>query len=384
MLRICVLLIGGFLGTLHPLSARWQATVKSIWLNGKNTRLYLNYEADQGRMKRFDLEINFRVKGSNRIRMAKELSFESDENTITPYDFFLEEGVYDVNIDIRDKETGVLQPPISLDYTSRVNVRKFTFSDIFLSYDETATFSQVEPLLLPILLPEREYVYFFMEVYAPGLSQIDASADLFNKTSKNRPPSTHYESLENTSLSLPVTNGKTIFSGRFEISRLTEGEYLIQIRVSAGGINERHNSTSFIIEGNVQDRIFNDTEKAIQMMEYAVSPEMVRGLLRIGDDTRQQDSMIRVWNIMYPDNPKEEMENYFRQIYVFLDSMAYPGETWQSDRARIFLRYGKPDSDPSQGRQFTRDGKEFERWTYIRWDLSFIFERRNKQFVLID
>ena len=384
MLRICVLMLICWLGFISPLSARWQATVKSIWLNGKNTRLYLNYIPDQGRQRAFDLEISFRVQESNRIRIAKELSFQSDEAVTTPYDFFLEEGAYEVNIDIRDKETGILQPPISLEYTSQVNVNAFTFSDVFLSYNEGSIFSQEEPLLQPILLPEREYVHFFMEIYAPGFANVEASADLFAKTNKNRPPSTHYESLENTSLNLAVNNGKTIFRGQFEIARLTEGEYLIQIKVSAGGVRERHNSTSFLIEGNVQDRIFANPDRAIEMMEYAVDPMMIQDLIGINDPIMKQDSMLSVWNHMYPDNGKLEMENYYKQLYVFLDSVAYPGETWQSDRARIFLRYGKPDSDPSQGRQFTRDGKEFERWTYIRWDLSFIFERRNKQFVLID
>ena len=90
------------------------------------------------------------------------------------------------------------------------------------------------------------------------------------------------------------------------------------------------------------------------------------------------------WKHLYD----EDTENYFESYYekMFKANFRFKGEVqngtplsgWQTDRGRIFVQYGEPAEKVIEIK-----GRPYLLWTYVRWSLSFLFEQRDQQFILV-
>ena len=370
------------ISSYQPLSAQWQAGIKNIRLGASNTQLFLHF-SNENNNQTYTGEITFREKISHHIQHRKELIHRPGAQEVVTYSFQLPSGEYEVDIDLKgnvDNKHALK----TMTYNCRFGDERTELSDIFLSYQPIVQINGQVPLLELVLLPERGEVNYYMEIYSSGIPELIADAILLMKKTQEFTEATHYESIEKNRTILNVLNGKARLSGSFDISALVAGEYLFQIIIDDGTGFKKYNSTSFTIEGGIRNRVFANIEESIQMMEYILPGQDIAHLLSIKNREVKMDSLEKVWHRLYPENGPESMENFYERIYTFLDSLSEVGEDWRSDRAKIYVQYGKPDQGSEGSGTFTYRNKAYLRWTYLNFDLSFTFEKRNNTYYLIE
>ena len=75
------------------------------------------------------------------------------------------------------------------------------------------------------------------------------------------------------------------------------------------------------------------------------------------------------------------MEIYFNKIYVANERYEEDRPGWETDRGKIYVQYGEPGQEKT-GLEIR--GKTYRRWTYPEWSLTFLFEKRNQRYVLVE
>jgi len=375
--------------TSSELYAQWEATIKTIAQGTYNTRLFLNYSPLQSEEKEFQVEISFRIPTNHRVIHATEFYLTTREAQLFNYPFDLPKGEYEVEIDILDLESQIYVN-LSRTYQCNYEANALSVSNIFLATESAQSFEAFSPILqpIPILTRASDSVFFYLEIYAPGYEQIPAEAILFSPQQHEQPQTKRYTEREKKFKQLPVSRGRAIFTGGFDITQLEVGNYRILININEG--TSVNTTTRFIIKGDIQQRIFEHIDESIRMMKYIIPEQRIDELLDIADPDRRKDSLLYTWEQLYPNTPDQpfraemEFETYYRKIYRFIDSVAYENEDWNSHRAKVYLMYGEPDGSWEQISRFEKDQKLFERWTYYQYNLSFTFERRNNQYILIE
>lgn len=373
-----------FLLMASPLSAQWKAGISNIRLRGFNTQMFLNFNPGPGLATGpYFIEIVFRRAGTRSVVHRKELQVAPKTLEVFPVLFSLPQGEYEVDIDFLE-ESRHQHTLKQLTYTCRYDSRKLSSSDIFLSYEPFEPQAREIPLLEPVLLPEKGEVYYMMEIYAPGYSQVTVEAILLEAKSQDYPSAVHYQSLQKSRQVLPVANGMSTLRGVFDISNLREGAYLIQVVIPKQGDEGLNLGTPFRIEGYVTERVMANIDESVQMMAYVLPQNKVLRMIQLPNPEQKRDTLVQAWKTLYPERPEEAMEDYFRRMYTFVDSLATGEEDWRCDRARIFTLYGKPDQGFGPKGTFTYQGDNYLRWTYSHYELSFTFKKRNNRYILLE
>ncbi len=378
------------LAEVSILHAQWETTIKSIAdpKEPNNTSFFLRHQIVKERLREYHVEVSFRLPGSHRTVAAKEMYISAQNPRLFTFPFFIPYGTYEVDVDILDTQGGKSFTKQML-YQSRYLPGELSISDIFLARRPSNNFRNLSPILqpIPIFSSGENTIFFYLEVYDPKLSQISVNATLLSEQAQEQPQVIHYVSLQNTFKQVPVVDGKAIFSGSFEIATLPRGQYRILIRAS--GEQTVENTINFIIKDKIQERIKQNLDENLAMMKY-ILPQDKFDVLQGLDNSLKWDSLRSVWHHLYPSTnelpfyAETSMEDYYRKLFLFQDSLAYPGENWTSDRAKIFLFYGVPDGGWKALHTFTHRGKKYEQWPYSSQNLIFTFERRNNTYVLIE
>lgn len=383
---VCILLLANSL-LAH---GQWEAIIKSIAdpEGPNNTSFFLQYQMVKETPQTYHVEISFRLPGSHRTVAAKELYISAQSPKLFTFPFFIPYGKYEVDVDIVNTQ-GEDSFTKQMIYQSRYLPGQLSISDIFLAKRPSDNFNNLAPLLqpIPIFSSGENAIFFYVEVYDRRSTQISVDATLLSQQPQEQPQVIHYVSLQNSSKVLPLENGKAIFSGSFEIATLPRGQYNILIRATGGQTVD--NTINFIVKDKIQARIKQNLDANLSMMKYILSEEKVEALKNL-DASQKWDSLQAVWTNISPgtdESPfytENAMEAYYRKLFVFQDSLAYPGEDWTSDRAKIFLFYGVPDKGWEELRTFEHNGKWYEQWTYSADNLIFTFQKRNNSYFLIE
>ena len=370
--------------------AQWEAIIKSIAdpEGTNNTSFFLQYQVVKEKLQTYHVEISFRLPGSHRTVAAKEMYLSAQSPKLFTFPFFIPPGKYEVDVDIVDTQ-GENSFTKQMIYQSRYLPGQLSISDIFLAKRPSDNFNKLAPILqpIPIFSSGEDDIYFYVEVYDLRSSQISVDATLLSAQPQEQPQVIHYVSLQNNSKLLPLENGKAIFSGSFEIADLPRGQYNILIRATGGQTVD--NTINFIVKDKIQERIKQNLDANLSMMKYILSEEKVEALQQL-DATQKWDSLQAVWANISPSTDEapfyteNSMEAYYRRLFTFQDSLAYPGEDWTSDRAKIFLFYGVPDKGWEELHTFEHRGNRYEQWTYSADNLIFTFQKRNNTYFLIE
>lgn len=381
--RSCRLFILFFLAPFCLKGAEWEVTLKNVNEDGYNTFLYLKYQPnDQDRDQRIRrpqvISINFRKKGTFPIVLSKEDRVEARTAGVFSIGLSLDPGVYDVSIDIVDWLSDT-HTPLSLEYNCQIYPDRLSVSDIFLSYQHGATISAVEPILDLNLLSEIQKIHFLIEIYSKIPRQLSLRAILYQEIdSLNSSSVSIWLDINKITRVIKTDNSRTVFGNELDISDLSEGRYLLQIHIYDDDSLLLKPSTEFLIEGSIKQKIFEDLENSIKMMKYVLPAGELNRLLKL-DEASRELAFRQAWSKLYGNSADSRMKDYYKRIYAINQRLAQEGEDWQSDRGRIFLQYGEPVYN-----DITIGGKEYVRWTYIKWDLSFLFEKRNQSYILVE
>ena len=379
-----------FIGLCTPLQAQWEATIKSLAdpLGPNNTSLFLRYLPSPEKTKQFHVEISFRLPRTHRTISAREMNIQVSRPKLFTFPFQIPPGNYEVDIDILDAE-GLSSTTRQMTYQSRFEKGQLSISDIFLAPQPSTDFQNLSPILaqIPTFSEGRDSLFFYLEVYTPSPSRVPVEATLLAEKPHQQPQSDLYVSLQNASKSIQIVNGKAVFSGGFDISNLKRGQYRILIRAS--GEIPVENTINFVIKDAIQKRIQKNLIHSIEQMSYILPQNRIKELLLVSPEN-QWDTLISVWRNLYPSTEKlpfhteNSMESYFRRMYTFQDSLAYEGESWESDRAKVFLFYGIPDGGWNQVKKFVRKNNSYEQWAYRSENLIFTFQKQNNRYSLVE
>ena len=187
-------------------------------------------------------------------------------------------------------------------------------------------------------------------------------------------------------LELKLTNNKNSINKSFEDLEINnEGFYTIDFTIPEdfyGKINAEittsslsKNFTLFNYYGN--DILWSDDIKEIVGMMRYILPGSELKVLNDMNDKQKIDYIIDFWKDKDPDETTEENElltEFINRFNFVNQNLSDVGRGWRSDRGRIYVIYGAPDtverhSDPNEG--------YYEVWTYPN-GLEFTFLDRNR------
>lgn len=367
----------------HSLSAQWEIAVKNLLRDSYNSIVYLKYEGSDLKNREVRLTIGFRQRNEHNFILSKEVSLRVNSGQTYPLYFKVPQDDYLVSVDIQDVETG-MYTYLEQAFSSTVSRERFSVSDIFLSYSEDKDSVLLQPILRPILQPGKK-LYFFLEVYDRDYREVPVRAYLLKeKTATESLSATTYDSRKYTSKVLYVFKDKdrrADFGDFFTLEDLDAGEYLIQILVYDDEQYLDEISTRLVIEGKTKQMIYGDLDASIRMMKYMLSQQEIDSLLNIEDPLLKRERFDREWRDQYAEEAEPQMEMYFKKIYTANERFAEDQPGWETDRGRIFIQYGEPGQEKS-GVEIK--GQSYRRWTYPAWSLTFLFEKRNQRYVLVE
>lgn len=361
------------------LQAQWTVHVKNLYLNGNNTQLLLQYEHKEQGEKKFQLTTSFRKLDNNRVVYEKEFSLTVSSNTTYPIGYKLPEGNYMLYVLVSYPGVNEYQQPIQVSYQCKEKAR---ISDICLTGLPISFFNP--HLLIPThpLDAALSKLYYYAEVYGDFSGSVSATTILCTNTGTLNDNITYYHSLSKNTQELIVKNGKAVLAGQFDIAGMPEGEYLIQIDVFDDRQHIGHSNAFFSRKSSILGRIYQDLDLSIAMLKHIHKDGQTKNLQKPATYEDKKSYFTKVWQELNPEDPETEMTQYYKKIYSFVDSIALPGEIWDSDRAKIYVQYGKPDANNGILR-FSKGSRNYERWIYKQFHLSFTFEQRNNRFILI-
>ncbi len=187
-------------------------------------------------------------------------------------------------------------------------------------------------------------------------------------------------------LELELTNNKNSINKSFKDLEINnEGFYTIDFTIPEdfyGKINAEittsslsKNFTLFNYYGN--DILWSDDIKEIVGMMRYILPGSELKVLNDMNDKQKIDYIIDFWKDKDPDETTEENElltEFINRFNFVNQNLSDVGRGWRSDRGRIYVIYGAPDtvdrySDPNEG--------AYEVWTYPN-GLKFTFLDRNR------
>ena len=218
-------------------------------------------------------------------------------------------------------------------------------------------------------------------VYAPGYTSLSIRAVLYQEAeNESEAPTVAYQSLHQTNRALNLEFGSTLFRDSVDLTGLTGGEYMIQVLVYVDDDFVLDEKTWFVKGGDIKQRIYEDLDSSIRMMRYVAPETQLDSLLRNEDPQVKEVEFLRMWEKLYKEEAESQMEQYFQKIYAANDRYEEtdtPG--WLTDRGRIFIKYGEPREGALEVK-----GTSYLRWTYAKWSLSFLFEKRNQVYQLVE
>lgn len=383
-------------------AAQWKAILKTIIQDQNNTLLFLQYTPSELNFKDFKVEVAFQSANSYQIIYEKEFSVQVREATVITIPFKFDVGEYIATIDILERKNNqhfLFQVP----YQCTADLRQTSLSDILLSYNAFTYEDRFESKkLTPTLNPTRgldsDSLYFWMEIYAPRDGAFLGKAVIFRKavsskldTSRVADEATPYTSEDEKYFFPQVKGGIGIYTDWFSVDSLKEGEYQLFVYIyDEDDIFIDDKTVSFIVKGSLEQKILADLATSIRMMKYTAFSEVkIQELLSISDPNEQEKAFKLTWHQLFTsrnwdgelgEEEQTKMEQYYQRIYDANAMLGPSGENWDSDRGRIYVQYDKP----SLKNKVKIGNKNYERWTYGQWDLSFLFEETLDGYVLID
>jgi len=411
-----------FFWSFCSLHAQWSLDVKNILGEKANTRVFLGYESPTQTSKAFTAEViirpsativepltvkvdtlqrpkfqsltikkNKQMVGKYRaepmamtpVLIQKEVKLTTSRSRIFTLDFTLPPGKgYLIDVDIfnpiLDKHTLLtLETPFLVHPEDEVKR-----SDLLISYVPGLRSAMEQPILSRILKDDTPEIYQALKLQAVGYDAITIRSILYQEKSQGDGGSSQaFQSVyQANKIIYPDTKGRANFQDTLDISKIDPGKYLILILIYSGQGEPKVERVRFVKGRDIQRRIFADLDNSIRMMQYLAPEDRLNELLQKDTIVVKEAEFRRTWDRLYPKDTQEKMEAYYQKVYEANSRYEEAGSAgWQSQRGKIFILYGDPTEEMVEIR-----GKSYLRWIYPKWSLSFLFEERNQNWVLVE
>jgi GWxTD domain-containing protein len=159
----------------------------------------------------------------------------------------------------------------------------------------------------------------------------------------------------------------------FDARDWNTGSYTVNLRAMADGGKMSANSTVKIALDVTQAMLAEYFEETLEILSLIASGEELQALETSTPEMRAQEWR-KFWEKRDP-NPatavNEALEQLLVRIRVASQRYSRYGAAWRSDRGQVYIRYGEPDK--IEGRTDRTNRGEYEVWTYLSVDKTFVF-----------
>jgi GWxTD domain-containing protein len=158
------------------------------------------------------------------------------------------------------------------------------------------------------------------------------------------------------------------------LDNLSMGRYTLELALAGGGKAAKTSGTFEIDESRFPIDVNIDDTMAL--LSYIASRSELQPLKEATGAERK-----RLWMEFWakrdpnPETPENEfLTEFFERVRYANANFGYFGSGWKTDRGRIYIRRGPPDSVES--RPVTASGPAYEVWYYYERNLTFVFVDR--------
>ena len=361
--------------SLFSQSNNWQIAAKVINERGFNTQIFIQHDTSLNlQHAMLNYEIMIRPQGRHEQIVRSKKSVPTNRSAIYKPKFKLPNGLFDIEISIQDSNLNYLYEE-TIQFDSDHGPPSLKVTDIFLSYQLITQLSSNIPLLSPSIPSEANELFFAVEIKNNAQRELTARAVLFREISETlSDKATAFHSKQQINRVLNKNKRGELFADKFSLEKLTQGNYLIEVLIYEDDRLLLERSTEFSIDWKGKTRIFEDLETSVQMM--------MLGFPRLNQTHFQPLNRIEFedwWRNQYGVDATLEMEQYFKRVFQADALYSHKIEGWKTDRGKIHIQYGEPDQILPK----KVGNKEFQRWHYVEWNLSFIFEKKASGFALV-
>ena len=304
----------------------------------------------------------------------------TNENFIQ-FNFVLEPGQYRLEMFFTDKNTN-----ITTKINKKITVRTFDSEKLLLSdiqiaslvepSEERSNFVKNGTKIIPnpsrIFDSNFSHAEFYFEIYNllfSGTNVITSftmsylvkneSNDIIFNFSRN-----YSKPNEAISINFPIP-----------INALNTGEYRLEIEVIDEDTKDTASAwTTFSIYRSPMDLRFVDFDKAVDMLRVIATNKEIKGLKKVSQQNRQV-ALKNFWKSKDPTPgtiENEYMIEFYSRINYANKVFKSPGkEGWNTDRGKIYIRFGAPDIINQTSA--TYGWEKYEMWIYHNKSQSFIF-----------
>lgn len=358
-------------------AANWQASFKNRLYFHYNTCLYLSDISGASQGKRVSINMRMREQGHPFFSFQKNMDWIVGLQPVSISYFRFSKGNYEVFIDIYCAETGEMTS-LKYDYACVPMENGLHASDIFLDYEPIRSLGENGPILTELVDEKKQKLYFYQEIHSPK-NILTARAILYQeKKSQEDIKATTYASVRQVNQILAMQNRAGLFVGEFDLGSLLAGKYLIEILIYADAQLLAEKSIRFEISA---ERVFlrsAEIDKSIDNLVLLCTPQQIGQIKALSSVGEKKALLLRIFEQRYPNEALLQADLYFAKIHHahqrFLDEVDF----WHSARIGTFLRYGEPD----MMEELVVGGRKFQKWKYKKWNLLFLFEKKEKGWVL--
>ncbi len=163
------------------------------------------------------------------------------------------------------------------------------------------------------------------------------------------------------------------FAPLIRVDSLKSGKYLAEVIVP-GGQKKRMERTAFDVWKAMEFKNQSELDKAIETLVYIASPEVFNQMKQAKSFSVKKKRFETFWKGIDPTPGTEVNElqtEYYRRVrYANRHFEVFGQDGWHSDRGRIYILYGPPDSVEHQMDSQSRD---YEIWRYNQLKRTFVF-----------
>lgn len=376
----------------------------------------INYQLNENNKYQGNVSISLIFKKNDTIIDFKKINLLSPEftdtingltNFIDQQRFALPNDNYLLQIEIKDnysnKEAYVVYQPININYISYSP----SFSDIqFVEKYELSTNESI------ITKSGYDLIPYVSNFYPENMNSIKFYAEIYNvdkKITENEPYLINYY-IENYETESIVGNNKRFLRknassadaiiGEFDITNLPSGNYNLVVDARNKQNEQISRKSVFFQRSNPSMRLTKETFDNISLENsfvkyytnidtlsefvqclYPIASEMERNFIRENNKSNDVEFLQKFFLSFWQDrnrlNPELAWSNYENQVrYVQKEYGSVLRSGYQTDRGRIYLKYGKPTTINKQYNE--PNSYPYEIWHYYHENVK---NRNNVKFV---
>ena len=280
-----------------------------------------------------------------------------------------------------------------------LDTRKIFRKQIDISLDDFKKNDIISDLILIDINKENSLFENGFPIIPPMISDIDSSINIFYEAiSRNASFNFIYyriSSLTNETIisdSIQIANTNLVFNNILNIPISDKIKSNFKVQLSYEKIYDDSSTEQFISSITIKSNFMgmtsfvNDIDEAIDQLRYIAFTDELKKIFKNKNITKEE-KLKEFWEKRDPTpetKQNELMNEYYRRVSFANNQFQTWQKGWKTSMGMIFILFGPPDNIEKNMSDI--NGREYQRWNYIRINRSFTFLDYNGfgEFELLD